>query len=118
MTGQIPPYGENFRHDRVGSWHPVLNDTLYVLKRDNEWFIRSAKGSKQWWVFQGWDRDTALQHGKVQSSMTNAMHLLVDGIEGGFYELHEDVHAPDCGLQGSGLDKRCTCHVEAGGKNE
>jgi hypothetical protein len=22
------------------------------------------------------------------------------------------VHARDCGLQGSGLDKKCTCHVE------
>jgi len=23
---------------------------------------------------------------------------------------------PNCGLQGSGLDKRCTCHVDYNGK--
>ena len=31
MTGQIPPYGKNFKHDRVGSYQPMLSDTIYVL---------------------------------------------------------------------------------------
>jgi len=27
-----------------------------------------------------------------------------------------NVHTPDCGLQGSGLDKSCTCHVDNGSR--
>lgn len=90
MTGQIPPYGKNFMHDRVGTWSPTMNDTVYVLKRDHDWFIRSDKTSKRWRVFNGPFRDSATAYGKVQSSMAKAMQLLLDGIEGGFYIVNDE----------------------------
>lgn len=89
MTGQIPPYGKNFKHDRVGSYHPTLSDTIYILKIDEEWFIRSDKKSKQWSLFHGWIRNNAVRYGKVQPSMAKAMQLLLDGIAGGFYIVNE-----------------------------
>jgi hypothetical protein len=118
MTGKIPPYGENFRHARVGSYHPVLSDTIYVLKVDNEWFIRSDKPSKRWYVFHGKNRDMATHMGKVLPNMRSAMKLLLDGIDQGFYDTiyattPKTVHDADCGLQGSGLDESCTCGVDA-----
>jgi hypothetical protein len=192
MTGQIPKYGKNFKWERIG-YHPTLAQRAYVLKIDEDWFIRSDKTSKQWTVFYGSDRNTAIAMGKVQPTLTAAMSLLLDGIDFGYYAvksrietvrelvkalLEEDeywrydykivvkptsnpdqftfmvtgygvdrgcaifrggkpdvwfhdedtmsecevcgwkaadaatkpiVHASDCGLQGSGLDKRCTC---------
>jgi hypothetical protein len=112
MSGQIPPYGENFRHGRVGTWNPIFSDTIYQLKANNEWFIRSDKKSKKWYVFVGWNRDMATRMGKVQPSLTKAMQLLLDGIAGEFYDITGAAHAPDCGLQGSGLNKRCTCGID------
>jgi len=113
MTGQIPPYGKNFKHDRAKGWHPVLGQAIYVLKRDNEWFIRADKGSKRWYVFHGYNRDMATCISRVLPNMRSAMELMIDGIDQGFYVLdNEGVHAPNCGLQGSGLDKKCTCHVD------
>jgi hypothetical protein len=85
MTGQIPPYGKNFKHDRVGSYSPTFSDTIYVLKVDNEWFIRADKKSKRWQVFHGLDRIFAVPHGKVQPNMRSSMELLLDGIDQGFY---------------------------------
>ena len=94
MSGQIPPYGKNFKRESL-LYHPELASTIYVLKLDEEWFIRSDKTSKRWQVFQGWDRDRAASHGKVQTSMTKAMQLMLDGIAGGFYVLnHGD--CPKC----------------------
>ena len=85
MTGQIPTYGDNFKHEHVAGYHPVLASRAYVLKIDNEWFIRSDKSSKRWYVFHGMNRDQAINMGKVQPSFGKAMHLLLDGIAGGFY---------------------------------
>jgi len=87
MTGQIPPYGKNFKHDRVGTWHPALSDTIYILKLDEEWFIRPDKKSKRWYIFHGKDRDQATNMGKVQPNMRGAMQLLLDGIKQGFYDI-------------------------------
>jgi hypothetical protein len=109
MTGQIPKYGAHFR---LGSaeWHPTLGMSLYILKKDAQWYIRSDKTSKRWYVFHN---NTHM--GRVQPSLREAMSLLLDGIDQGFYEISEDVvvHAADCGLQGSGLDKSCTCRGRA-----
>jgi hypothetical protein len=85
MTGQIPKYGKNFRHGRVGIWSPEFTDTIYMLKADPEWFIRSDKTSKRWSIFHGYDRDTAVKFGKVWPSMTVAMARLLEGVELGFY---------------------------------
>ena len=111
MTGQIPPYGVNFRREST-SWNAVFGNTIYVLKRDNEWFIRSDKKSKQWWLFHGMNRDMATIYGVVQPTFTKAMQLILDGIEGGFYIVKDGVHDRECGLQGSGLNKSCTCPVD------
>lgn len=94
MTGQIPKYGENFTHDRVGSYHPELADTFYYLTIDPEWFIRSDKTSKRWQVFHGMARDTATPHGKVQPNMRGAMALLLAGIAGEFYRLADPLPVP------------------------
>lgn len=90
MTGQIPPYGKNFKHDRVGSYHPVLNDAIYVFRRDEMWFIRADKGSKRWYVFHGMNRNQATCVSKVQPNMRSAMELMIDGADQGFYQLREN----------------------------
>lgn len=84
MTGRIPPYGENFTRKST-SYHPAYANRVFVLKIDNEWFIRSDKTSKHWQVFHGFIFDQATPHGKVQPSMAKAMQLLLDGIAGEFY---------------------------------
>lgn len=87
--GQIPPYGKNFRHDRT-SYHPSLASTVYVLKRDAAWFIRSDKTSHAWTIYwrvpgTGASYDTATAMGKPHRTLTLAMDKLLAGIEGGFY---------------------------------
>jgi hypothetical protein len=89
MTGQIPPYGKNFKHDRL-PYHVTLASTIYVLRRDEDWFIRSDKTSKRWYIFNGRFRDQAINMGKVQPSMTKAMELLLDGIDQGFYAVQDE----------------------------
>jgi hypothetical protein len=37
---------------------------------------------------------------------------VTEGLLDGRVTGYKVVHARDCGLQGSGLDKKCTCHVE------
>lgn len=95
MTGQIPKYGENFRHDRVGSYHPTLSDTIYILKDDEEWFIRSDKTSKHWRLFHGMDRDQAVPHGRLQPSLTLAMSMMLEGIAEGFYVTSNNADVPN-----------------------
>jgi hypothetical protein len=108
MTGQIPKYGQNFKWERINGYHPTLAHRAYVLKRDEKWFIRADKTSERWYIFHGMNRDAATQFGKVWPTLTVAMAILLEGIKQGFYAI-EIVHASDCGLQGSGLDKKCTC---------
>ena len=130
MTGQIPPYGQNFRWERV-SYHPDRASRIYVLKRDGRWFIRSDRTSKAWAVYFDPAGGFPFMMGKVWPSLTVAMAKLLDGIEQGFYPVAEPgtsqpitpvFSAPDtapasrphtswCGLQGSGLDKSCTCQA-------
>lgn len=50
MTGQIPKYGANFRHERR-AYSATLGSAAYVLKSDAQWEIRSDKTSKRWFVF-------------------------------------------------------------------
>jgi len=89
MSGQIPPYGENFERESM-PYHPTMSNTIYKLKIDDDWFIRSDKTSKHWQVFHGSFRDLATPMGKVQPSLTKAMQLLLDGITGGFYVIKEN----------------------------
>ena len=91
MTGQIPPYGKHFKLEQIAEWHPTLAHRAYVLKADSEWFIRSGKSSEHWQVFLGFNRDLAVPHGRAQRRLTDAMALLLAGIEQGFYVLAEDV---------------------------
>jgi hypothetical protein len=134
MTGQIPPYGANFRRVSLAYSRDLAN-RAYVLKRDPRWFIRSDKSSEKWTIYWIASFDTALRPveggpaeaertarythlavamGKPLPTFTEAMAKLLDGIRQGFYPV-VIVHAGDCGLQGSGLDKHCTCQpAEAG----
>jgi hypothetical protein len=83
MTGKIPKYGAHFR---LGSaeWHPEYGRSLYILKKDGSWWIRSDKTSKRWQLFHN-----SLPVGKVQPSLTEAMSLMLDGIDQGFYIIEE-----------------------------
>lgn len=83
--GQIPPYGGNFRWESTG-YHPELANRVYVLKRDATWFIQSDKTSKQWFIYHGTTRDSAIRMGKPLPSLTAAMAMLLDGIAQGFYD--------------------------------
>jgi hypothetical protein len=52
MTGQIPKYGQWFRHERVApDFEHGLAHCRYVLKADGNWWIRSNGNSGKWWVF-------------------------------------------------------------------
>jgi len=118
MTGQIPRYGTFFKHDRVGAWHPTLNDAIYIFRENENWFIRANKGSKSWRVYRGADRNTAIAISDAVRTMSMAMELLENGADLRYYDMSIDgnVHMPNCGLQGSGLDKKCTCHVDYNGQ--
>lgn len=85
--GQIPPYGKNFRRESV-PWTPEMANTIYVLKRDAAWFIRSDKTSKVWVIFYiDPELSVAIAIGKPLPSLTAAMARLLDGISQGFYQI-------------------------------
>lgn len=111
MSGQIPKYGGHFKHDRAERYHISLGQALYRFKWDEDWFIRSDKTAKRWYIFSGRSVDTAIHMGKVQPSLTKAMTLLLDGVKQGFY-VARLAHTNKCGLQGSGLNKHCTCGLD------
>jgi hypothetical protein len=81
--GQIPPYGENFHRETV-SYDRHLASTVYVLKRDARWFIRSDKTSHVWTVFYQTFAGP-LPMGYPVRTFTEAMTRLLDGIALGFY---------------------------------
>jgi len=90
MTGQIPPYGKNFRLESE-PWTSDLANRSYVLKRDPHWFIRSDKTSKTWRVYHWhltYSRDLATPVGKPLPTLSAAMTRLLSGIEQGFYVVH------------------------------
>lgn len=89
MTGQIPPYGKNFQRESE-PWTPDLANTVYVLKRDPAWFIRSDKTSKTWRVYH-WhldhNREMASSVGTPLPTFGLAMLRLLEGIDRGFYQI-------------------------------
>jgi hypothetical protein len=118
MTGQIPPYGANFRRASL-PYRQGLANRAYVLKRDPRWFIRSDSTSEIWTIYWIPSFDTALRPveggpaeaertarythlavamGKPLPTFTEAMAKLLDGIAKGFYQVAV-VHAGDYGLQ-------------------
>jgi len=89
MTGQIPPYGTNFRLESL-SYTPDRANRAYVLKRDPAWFIRSDKTSKVWQVYwktpgTAGSPDTATAMGTPLPTLSLAMTRLLNGIAQGFY---------------------------------
>jgi hypothetical protein len=106
MTGQIPPYGRNFRHDRANAYHPALGQAIYRFKWDERWYIRADKSSKRWYIFDG-----ETQMGRVWPSLTVAMNKLIEGVKQGFYDIN-GTHLNNCKLQGSGMNKHCTCGLD------
>ena len=110
MTGQIPPYGKNFRHDRAAKYHPSLGQALYILKWDEHWYIRADKGSKRWYIFHS-GHQGAIHMGKVWPSLTVAMAKLMEGVKQGYYDI-SGAHLKNCKLQGSGLKKYCSCGLD------
>lgn len=92
MTGQIPPYGRRgFRRESV-PWTPDLANRIYVLTRDPAWFIRSDSTSEHWQVYHrppGASLTTATAMSRPQDTFREAMDLLLDGIDRGFYPVTE-----------------------------
>ena len=89
MTGQIPPYGEHFRrestrYDETRTWA----SRRYALKADTRWDVTSDPTSELWQV----RLDGAAVSG-IRTTMAQAMDLLLDGIEDGYYRVRGDVHA-------------------------
>lgn len=96
MTGQIPPYGHGFRREST-PYHPVLANTVYVLKDDDRWYIRSDKTSHKWQIYRFPSSPArtgllteifqamAVPMGREQRTLTQAMDLLLRGIVHGYY---------------------------------
>jgi len=80
MTGQIPKYGANFRLDDAG-YHPELSRSVYVLKTDRTWFIRSDRTSKKWGIYHGAPFNDATPVNLTYRTLTLAMEALVNAIE-------------------------------------
>ena len=80
MTGEVAKYGENFRLEHVPP-SPDMANRLYVLKRDDDWWIRSDKSSKIWMIFHNGVFMTE------RSSLGKAMSAVFRGIELGFYSI-------------------------------
>lgn len=52
MTGQIPPYGDDFKRVDVLAYDPVFSSgRIYQLKSDTRYHLRSDKSSKRWMLF-------------------------------------------------------------------
>lgn len=96
MTGQIPKYGDNFRLEHTGYDHDYSH-SVYVLKSDEQWFIRSRKGSKSWRVYYTeppskmsgngrFDPVFATAVSPVKISLSVAMEILITGAELGYYD--------------------------------
>lgn len=88
--GAIPPYGKDFRLVSL-PWSPNgLASRAYVLKRDSRWLIRSDNTSKVWRIYH-WhldhDYDLATSLAPPLPTLTAAMAKLLEGIEGGFYQV-------------------------------
>lgn len=90
MTGQIPPYGRFFRLERAERWDPFLTHSLYVLRVDGDWLIRSDKTRKRWRVYY---RGVPVGN-IVFPSLTSAMGALT-GVAAVLYEGH-DGRLPAC----------------------
>jgi hypothetical protein len=105
MSGQIPPYGKNFK---IGSatYHPTLGSSIYMYKWDHHWYIRADKGSKRWYIFHN-----DIHMGKVWPSLTVAMSKFVEGVKQGYYDI-SGAHLEKCKLQGSGVNKYCSCGLD------
>jgi hypothetical protein len=87
MTGQIPKYGENFKHDRVDEYSPIWGTAIYALKADERWFIRADKTSKKWCIWFGVDRPRATRISPAFPSLTVAMGKMLEGIKLGVYSV-------------------------------
>jgi hypothetical protein len=112
MTGQIPPYGKNFKHDRADSYHPSLGQALYRFKWDEHWYIRADKGSKRWYIFHN-----DINMGKVWPSLTVAMSKLVEGVKQGYYDI-KGTHLESCSTLGSGRKSQyCNCGLDVLNEN-
>lgn len=100
MTGQIPPYGGDFRREST-PYHPDLANTVYVFKTDPGWYIRSDKTSKKWRIYRFPSarplsgpvtelfQAMAVPVAVTQPSLTRAMRMLLDGVGQGFYATGE-----------------------------
>ena len=93
MTGQIPPYGANFRRVSL-DWSRELSNTAYVLKQDQRWFIRSDKTSHIWHIYHGPTIDRAVRMGTPCRTLGMAMDRLLFGIAVGLYATGEEAAAP------------------------
>lgn len=73
MTGQIPPYGKNFKLDQ-GEWDAFWSRSIYSSKKDSKWSIRSDHTSHQWFIMY---RGKAV-HDLPFRTLGMAMESLVD----------------------------------------
>lgn len=90
MTGQIPKYGEHFALKRAAEWSPTLASSVYALKIDPRWLIRSDKTSKKWTIFFAYaEVGEAIPVSIVMPSLGRAMGSLLSGIKEGYYAAME-----------------------------
>ena len=88
MTGQIPPYGKNFRRESL-PWSEHRANRQYVLKSDSQWTIRSDNTSEIWQIYH-----YGYPVGTPTPTFKKAMDKLLDGIAQGFYFTHNQHAKP------------------------
>jgi hypothetical protein len=86
MTGQIPPYGKDFRRESI-DYHPTRANRVYRLKADPSWFIWADKTSEWWVIYHGSEAETADAVTDPKATFSEAMRLLLAGVAGGFYRI-------------------------------
>jgi hypothetical protein len=86
-----------------GNPEPVLFGTTHISQAAR---LATMDGAE--WASPSIGNGNALEHPTATGGQATA------GMLGGRITgyARKVVHARDCGLQGSGLDKKCTCHVE------
>lgn len=78
MTGQIPKYGENFRLEQLPyAMGQDLASRRYVLKADNNYFIRSNRSSEKWGMYIDRGDNPPVKIATSRNTLTEAMTRLL-----------------------------------------
>jgi len=76
MTGAIPPYGTHFVRADAEGWDRYYNSTLYRWRGNLDYYLRSDKTSKKWYVFRGSLRISEQPYPSLTTAMVGFLEVV------------------------------------------